>query len=281
MYSNKLKVGDIIVVSGFRPSAGTSTAAAMIASTMAARGEKVLLLTLDSDQPFDGPSLLSNDTVDCHLDEMIVLENSNGLNDGNVEDYVSFVTPELGYTRASAKVARITKDPSRTMCHIMDIACYQFRYVILDMGFANIVDPTPYYNKAALVVSLLTQDGKSVQAAKNFFKADQFGEDKFVVPVIADFMEDLSCDDAFYEKQLKHDCVFAMNHDPAVYDACAKRDIANFVYKNMKLKNNGGKSLFGKKKQTDGEVEGLNPTVAAYDVICDKIAEALVHEEDA
>ncbi len=281
MYKNNLKIGDIILVSGLRPGVGTSTSAAMLASVLSARGEKTLLLSLDSDVPFDAASLLSDDAADDHLDEMVVLENSNGLNDSNIQDYVTFITENLAYSKSSTKISRLTKDPARTINHIMDIACYQFRFVVLDMGYANIVDPSLYYEKASLVLFHLTQDGKGVATARDYFKQEPFGDNMYVVPLIANFVEELSFDDAYFEKLLKFDCVFAMNHDPELFDMCNKRDIANFCIKNIKEKTSGGKQgLFGRKKKmaVDGDVE-INPSVNGYNFIADKVLECLVHEE--
>lgn len=278
MYINKLKVGDIILVSGFRPCVGTSTAAAIIAADLAYRGEKTLLITMDADIPYDAVSLLSDDVMDNHLDEMVVLENSNGLTDENIEDYVTAVTDTLFYCRGSSRIGRMTKDPVSTLNHIMDIACYQFRYVVLDMGYENVTDPKQFYARGNVVVNILSQDLKSQKQAKDYYKMDQFGADMYVVPVIADFHEALPADDGFYEKELKMDCVFAMNNDPEVYAACAKRDIANFVYKNLKMKKGGGGGLFGGRKKGDGEGT-CNPTVQGYDLICEKLCKVLFHEE--
>lgn len=289
MYGNKLKVGDIIVVSGFRPCVGASTAAAMIAATLACKGEKTLLLTTDPGQPYDAASMLSDDIIDSHLDDMILLENSNGLNEGNIQDYVTQVTENLSYCRPSGKITRMAKDPEMSLNHIMDIACYQYRFVVLDLGYSMTIDPMRIYNKANLVVNVLGQDPKSVNYAKEYYKQDNFGKDKFVVPVIADFHEDLPVDDGYYEKALKFDCVFAMNHDAAMYAACQKRDIATFVQKGMKqraaaVKSGGGIGRFKKSKEPDvpvqDEVTGGNPTVNGYSMVCDKIMGALVHVDE-
>lgn len=270
MYSAKLKVGNVIAVYGVRPSAGASTLAAMTASVLAARGEKTLLLSTDADIPYDAVSLLSDEIADNHMDELVVLENSNGLNAERMADYITFLTDNLGYIRASAKLTRLTKDAARTINNIVDMACYDFRYVVVDIGYAS----TPYANailqKADLVMHALGQDSKSIASAVSFYKHGGFGEEKYTVPILTDYIPDIPGDAKSLGKALDVEEVFSIAHSASVFKACASRNIASFVYKGVRRK--GG--LFGGLgRKSKGEAD--EAAVGTLDEICDLIMKAL------
>ena len=268
MYSAKIKIGKVIAVYGARPSVGASTLAAMTASLLAAKGDKTLLLSTDPDIPFDAISMLSDEISENHMDELVALENSTGIDIDRFQDYVTYLTDNLGYIRASANLNRITKNPSRTMNNIIDAACYSFTYVVVDIGYASSSYATALLRNCDLIVHALGQDAKSVSQVAQFYGHNGFGEDMFVVPIVMGYLDDLPADLPYLEKKLGIGDVFAIYHDDEVYRAGAHRKIANFVYKGVNKK--GG--LFGFKKKKDTE------DVTAVDElaeICGLITDAL------
>ncbi len=272
MYNTPLKVGKFLCVHGVCPGVGTSTIAAMTASLFAAQGQKTLLLSTDADPPYDGASILSSDIIDNHLDELIALENSNGLTQEKLGDYVSYLSNNLGYLRASSRLSRLTKDAAKTINHIVEIACYDFQYVILDVGFSHTTYYTGILKNADLVIHVLGQNPKSIVKAKDLYAHGGFGEDVFMVPVVADYIDSLPLTLKAMEKQLKVDEVFAIHHDNDVYKSVYTRDIAGFVFKNKKK---GGFLGFSKKKKDESDTTAIDE----LEEICNLIEKALASEE--
>ena len=277
MYNAAMKVGNLILVHGCRPSVGTSTLAAMTASFLSFNGEKTLLLTTDADAPFDAVSMLSSDIADDHMDELVVLENSNGLTENNLDDYISTLTNNLGYLRASTKLSRLTKDPARTVQRIVDTAMYSYRYVVVDIGYDYTSYADVLLKKSDLVLHVLGQDPKGLARAQEIYARGGFGENTFMVPVVADFIDDATADVKSIGKQLKIDTLFTLDHDADIYKAVQSRDVAGFVQKNTKKKTGFLSSLMGKKRtknsaDDDSYIDELGQLIS-------KITQALTPEE--
>lgn len=268
MYTTNVKVGRSIAVYGVRPNTGTSTLAAMTASLLAARGERTLLLSTDSDIPYDAVSMLSDEITENHLDELTVLENSNGLAPGRMDDYVTFLTDNLGFLRASTNMTRLTKNPARTISNIIDIACYDFHYVVVDIGFAATQYANAVIQSCDMVMHTLGQDPKSISAAADIYKHNGFGKDKLVVPIVVNFRDDVPANTDAMAKQLGVDEVFAIYHDDDVYKAGAGRKTASYVHKGVKKK--GGFLGLRKKKNEDDTT-----AVDELGRVCDLIVGAL------
>lgn len=276
MYNTKIRVGSVIVVYGTRAAAGASTLAAMTAALFAAHGEKTLLLSTDPDIPFDAVSMLSDEVSENHMDDLAVLENSNGLDAEKLNDYVSYLTDNLAYLRASAPMNKLTKMPAKTVRNIIDIACYEFRYVVVDVGYAA----TPYVDAIIsigdLVVHALTQDPKYLQTVGSFYKQGGFGEDKFVVPIVMGYNDESFFDIKWMKKHLGMDEVFCVHADECVSKACGERKIASFAYKftkKPKTKFFG----FGKKTAAEDEEPGV---IDELNTIREMIFEALIPDEE-
>lgn len=271
MYSAKVKFGKAIAVYGVRPSVGTSTLAAMTASLLAAGGERTLLLSSDPDIPFDAISMLSCEISENHMDELVALENSAGVSSDNLDDYVTFLTENLGYIRASANLNRITKTPSRTLNNIIDAACYKFQYVVVDLGFSSSSYANAVISGCDLIMHVLGQDIKSVASAAQFYNHNGFGEDALVVPIVQDYLDDVPADLAYLEKKLNVGEIFAIYHDDEVYRAGSHRNLANFVYKGVNRKS----GLFGlKKKKSDEDVTAVDELQS----VCNLITHALTND---
>lgn len=273
MYEQSFKFGQAIIVSGSRSCVGTSTAAAMIASTLANGGEKVLLLTTDYTHPTDATSLLSDAVVENHMDELVALENSSGLTPENLEDYTTYLTDNLAYTRLSTKLSSITRDVPRTLSRIMDTACRVYRYVVLDLDYQSAVYLRKLSEQADIVALMFGQDFHSLAVAKAMKAQEQSDTGALLVPVLMNALEDIPFNDELLAKSIGADMAFTIEHDAEVYKAAQKRDIAGFVARG---KNKAGlKGLF-KKRSADDEPESA--AQVSFKGLCDLIKEALAAE---
>ncbi len=272
MYSTSLKIGNSIAVYGSRASIGASSLAAMTASLLAAHGEKVLLLSTDADTPFDGVSLLSGEISDNYLDELIVLENNNGLTPKKLNDYVLYLTDNLGYLRASTKLTNLTKDAGKTIANILEIACFEFRYVILDIGFMHTFYAEDILNKVDMIIHVLSQDEKTLNKAKLLYDKSFCGN-KFVVPIIPNFNSEMPISLKKIAKILSVDRVFSIQNNSELFKAVTDRNIATWVYKNSKPSNGLFSGL--RKKNKTPEVTPLDELTE----VCNLIQEALHFQE--
>lgn len=234
MYKSHFRVGRLITVYGCRPRVGTSTMAALIAASMADRGEKTLLITTDSDIPDDAVSILSSDIETNSLDELVVLETSNGLTDENLKDYVTGLNDNLFYLRTSAKLTKLTKDPARTIDHIVEKACYDYAYVVLDLSSDSGSYAMPVLAKSDLVVLTIGQDHKSMMRARDIYHAGGFGDDHFLVPVMTGYVDGLFPSAKTVEKLTKADRLFQVDFSDRIANMAYDRDLANFVPKPTK-----------------------------------------------
>lgn len=304
MYSANIKVGSSIAVCGCRPGIGTSSTAAMLASMLAARGEKVLLLSTDASFPYDAVSLLSDDIENSHMDELVVLENSTGVTPENLEDYLTAITSNLCYIRASARLDQLTNNAAKTLNHIVDAACYSFRYVVIDIGYNH----SPYVSQiteaADLILYAVSQDKKSIESVRSFYSHDGFGADSTVLTVVPNCENDVYASASKIAKRIGADEVFPLYHSAEWDKAVYTRNIAGFAYKTVKRQKQEEASffskLFGRKKDApppedeakllapDGEetAEEENEPAENYNVvdglieICELITAALTPEEE-
>jgi hypothetical protein len=273
LYVAKVKVGNIIAVHGARPSVGTSTIAAMTAAMLAARGEKTLLLSTDSDVPFDAVSMSSDIISESHMDELVMLETSTGLTPDDLVDYVTFVSDELGVIQAATNLTRISKSPARTLINIIDNACYEFRYIVVDIGYANTPYANQIYQHSDLVMHILGRDAKTISQVAEFYHRGGFGEDKLSVPIIAGYTEDYPIDIRALEKKLDVEEIFTIGFCDDIYKTCVSRNLTDYVYKCVKRK--GG--LFNlKKKKVEEDVTPVDELTA----ICNLMIPALKSEAD-
>ena len=275
MYSTSQKIGNSITVCGCRPSVGTSTTAAIIASLLATRGEKTLLLTTDADAPFDAVSMLSSDIEKTHLDELVILENSNGLTPEALNDYTTNVTENLAYLRASTRLTRLAKDAAKTINHIIDVAQHNYRYVVLDVGYTYTNYTPNILQQTDLIVHVLGQDPKSIAQVSDSYTRMNFGEGKFVVPVFADFDDYIPVSLNNICKSLNVNEVFPIHRDDDIYRAVQNRNIAGFVYRQTQRKT----GIFGFKKKKQKEEDRVS-AVDELSNICDLITTALNNGED-
>lgn len=304
MYSANIKVGSSIAVCGCRPGIGTSSTAAMVASMLAARGEKVLLLSTDAAFPYDAVSLLSDDIENSHMDELVVLENSTGVTPENLGDYITAITSNLCYIRASARLDQLTNNAAKTLNHVIDAACYDFRYVVIDIGYNHSPYSAQITEAADLILYAVGQDKKSIESVRSFYSHDGFGEDSMVLTVVPNCENDVYASAARIAKRIGADEVFPLYHSAEWDKAVYTRNIAGFAYKAVKRRKQDDagffSKLFGRKKEAppsedeakllapDGEEAAEEEAASAenYDVvdglanICELITAALVPEEE-
>ena len=271
MYEQSFKFGKAIIVCGSRPCVGTSTAAAMMAATFANGGDKTLLLSTDCKHPMDAISLLSDTVVENYMDEMVALENSSGLNAENFSDYVSHAADNLAYTRLSTKLGTITRDVTRTLSHIIDVACHIYHYVLLDLDYPSAIYLHKLSEQVNLVTYLFGQDFRSLAAAKAL-QAQERGQDSDAVmlPVLMNYLSDLPMDDSTFAKAVCADSALIIEHDPEMFKAAQKRELADFVFRSG---NKTGLKGFFKKKSASDEPEST--VFASVSAICGLIKAVL------
>lgn len=272
MFNTNAKIGKTIAVCGCRQGAGTSTVAALTASLLAAKGNRVLLLSTDADIPYDAVSMLSGDVAENYLDEVIALETSNALTSEKLSNYIQFLSDNLGYLRASTKIPKLTKTASKTINNIINMACYTFQYIVVDISNTHTIGyGGDLVNKADLIIHTIRQDHKVLYQVAQSYK-DQFGKDKFVVPVITDYDEYIPITPQKIAKILNVDEVFPIHRDSSIFKAVATRTVASLSYK--KSRKNVLSGLF--KKPNDAE------EITAIDEvshICDLVEQALTPKE--
>jgi MinD-like ATPase involved in chromosome partitioning or flagellar assembly len=269
MYNTDMKIGNSIVVYGCRAGVGSSTLAAMTASLLAAKGEKTLLNTSDADQPFDAVSILSSDIIENQMDDLVILENSNGLTTQRLVNYVQSLTDTLGYLRASSRLTRITKNPARTINNIVETACYEYRYVVLDLSASNPSYAGEVLTKCDAIMHVLTQEPKSLAKVKILYNNNDFGQNQLVLPVVMGYVDQFPITDKQISKYLKTDAM-TISYDYDVFKAYKNRDIAGFVYKKV----NKGNGLLGgfMKKKSELDMSSVEELSGICDLLTKNIA---------
>lgn len=273
MYEQNLKFGQAVIVCGSRPCLGTSTAAAMLSAAFTNGGDQTLLISTDYVHPYDAPSLLSDIITDNYMDELIALENSNGLTPENLNDYTGTVNDMLAYTRLSTKIGAITRDTTRTLEHILDIACRVYRYVVLDLDFANTMYLNRLSEQADAVVYLFGQDFQSMKTAKSLTEHNSVSDNAIMFPVLMNRLPDIPINEESLGKILNTDSVMVIEHDPEVFKASQKRGIADFMCRGC-VRHSGIKMLF---KRPDEEESIAHASVLT---LCKTMKNALVNRTD-
>ncbi len=251
MQNTMRKIGSIILVHGVRPRVGTSTAAAMIASLLAAHGERTVLISSDADLPFDATSILSDDVSTNHLDELLVMSTSVGVNKERLGDCVSMITDNLGYIRCSSRVTDLTPDPVTSLTVILQTGCYDFRYVVMDVGYGYSPFAEHLFKCSDVIVHVLAQDQKCLNIAASMYQNHAFPDDTFVIPLLMGYDGEMPGRPAVISKASGGAEVFEISRDPSVAKAADVRDIASFVSRNLGHRS----GLFSRRKK-----EGENPS---------------------
>ncbi|NLT13852.1 MAG: hypothetical protein GXY05_05870, partial [Clostridiales bacterium] len=251
MYEQNLKFGQTIIVCGSRPCVGTSTAASIIASYFAAKEDKTLLLSTDYNHPYDAISLLSDIVADYYMDEMVALENSSGLTPGNFDDYASYVSDNLAYSRLSTKLSGITKDVGRTLARILDTACRVYRYVVLDLDYQSIGLIQKLVQQPGVIVYLFGQDFQSLKTAEAIAERNAEETAAVMLPVLMNCMSDIPVNEATLNKIFKSDVSASIEHDTEIFKSAQKQDIAEFVFRGVSGKQSGLKALFKRKSESE------------------------------
>ncbi len=274
MQSVMRKIGSVILVHGIRPRVGTSTTAAMIASLLAAHGERTVLISSDADLPFDATSILSDDVSVNHLDELLVMSTSVGVDKERLGDCVTMLSDSLGYIRCSTRVTDLTPNPVNSLTSILQTGCYDFRYVVMDVGFSYSPFAEHLFKCSDIIVHVLGQDQKCMALAETMYRNHVFPDNAFVIPLLMNYDAALPSKPGVITKASGGAEVFEISHDPMVAKAADVRDIATFSARNLNRRGGGLFSFRKKNEETPSAVGEMNAVVEQMMAAVDEQLEA-------
>ncbi len=269
MEGNSPKMGRFIVVHGSRPCVGTSTVAALTASTLASKGHQVLLITTDPDAPFDSVSTLSHEASECYLNELVALSMSGAISNKVFSSYVSRLTDNFAYLRPSSPLEGMAYKPGDALLNIINVACENFNFVVVDVDYLKSSYATQLTKAADLVIHILGQDAKSIRLAKTAYHDKALGEDGYILPVVCNFRDDLPTGLKQIEKELAIGAISCIHADNEIFEAGRTRNMYDLAAKPQKKRG-----LFGGKRHAD-----QNMALIEISDLCNLIQDALGTEK--
>lgn len=258
-YTTKNKIGKVIsVFSDANGAGGCSTTAAMVATALSCRGQKVLLITMDHDT-MDAVSYLTDSVTETTLDDLMILANSNGLTrTSDFDTYVYSLSDTLDAVRGSSKFDRLSGDPADCIMNIIDLAQYRYHFVVVDIEGRYSQTARTVMNESDLVIYCVGQSSKQLEnlIEDRIFDPEIMSEDVYAMFIATNYVERGFLDVKSIEKKIKQSGFHVISHDEDVMKSSSLRNLYPVIEKAMSGKSGGG--FFGRKKVESPLSQELN-----------------------
>ena len=273
-YTTKQKIGKMIsVFSDANGTGGCSTTAAMLATALSCRGQKVLLITMDHDT-MDAVSYLTDAVRETTLDDLLILANSNGLSQAaDFDTYVYSLSETLDAVRGSKKFDRLSGDTAECIMNIVDLAQYRYHFIVIDIEGKFSQTAQVIMNESDLVVYCVGQSIKQIEnmVEDRIFSDELMSDEALTLVVATNYTERPFLDLKFMEKKLKQSGIHVISHDEDVLKSSALKNLYPVIEKAMRGVKSGG--FFNRKKEE-------SPLSAELNAIADIILENMKESEE-
>lgn len=231
MYATVEKSGWLLAVWGDATGvAAVSTTAALLASGLAAREKKTLVITTDPG-PYDAVSICSELVQENSLDDLLILASSGGLR--TADDFTAYpvnISEYLSCLRGSGDLTRISISAADGLARILDMARGIYDFIIVDLYGKRGVITDRVLSEADLVVMCVSQNRKHIEKIIGDGVLTAVLQEKPTMMVITKFQVYPFFDMKQEEKLLKTKGCYRLSEDDDIYRAVGEQDVANYVF---------------------------------------------------
>lgn len=246
MYTTMEKKGKLIAVWGDATGVGAvSTTAALVASGLATREKKTLILSTDKG-PFDGVSICSDLAVENLMDDLVLLASSGGLrSEKDFTPYVQELSEYLSCLKGSNDFGKISVSATESIQRILEMSLYIYDFVVVDVQGERTAISDQIIFMADLVMCCIPQNRKYMDqmVQQNLFSA--YLDEKTVMLVVTKYQVYDFLTLKHMEKLMGVSGFYTLSEDDEIHKAVCNQNVADYVFRNI---NGSTKGLLIKKK---------------------------------
>ena len=162
---------------------GKTFLAVNIATALAQKGKKVVLLDLDFEASFDSTRMLSAEAAKSVFEIIPLLKNI--AENKNIDDYIKKLDSGLYYIPTIKEISQAPHVTSEVITKVVNILSESYKYVVIDTGKVLNATSLACLNLSGLILFVVTPDILSVAQAKWSFRTLQgFGFPLSIIQVV-------------------------------------------------------------------------------------------------